>query len=203
MDPTRLLLVRHGQTAGNEGGGQVLLGHTDLPLTPEGLRQARCLAARLRRRPLAAIYSSPLQRAGATAQEVAVGRPVRVRWCRGLREIDCGAADGLEVEAVQRRYPAAWEANRRQDDADFRWPGGESYRELRGRVLQACDRIASRHAGARVLVVTHAGVVNQVVGSLEGLDPARWEPRRPRHCTVTEVEWGRERRRLVTFDGVP
>lgn len=203
MEPARLFLVRHGRTAGNHPGGMVLMGNTDLPLTVEGFRQARRLAARLKVWPFRAVYSSPLQRAATTAREIAVVRRVPVYWCRGVQEMDCGRVDGLDVSTVRRRHPTVWEANERQDDPDFRWPGGESYRELRRRIVAACDRIAVRHPGDAVVVVTHAGVVNQLVGSLEGVDPARWEPYRPGHCTVTQVEWSREGGRLVAFDVAP
>ena len=201
MAPTLLMLVRHGQTAGNLAGGTLLQGRTDLPLTVEGLRQARRLAARLEAGSFRAIYSSPLQRAAATAREIAaVHRDAPVAWCPALQEIDCGRLDGLDVDSVRRRHRSRWEANQRQDDPDFRWPGGESYRELRRRSVAACDRIAAQHPGSAVLVVTHAGVVNQVVGSFMGVDPARWEVLRPGHCTVTTVEWHPHDRRLLAFD---
>lgn len=203
MEPARLFLVRHGQTAGNRAGGMVLMGSTDLPLTVEGIRQARHLAARLRSWRIGAIYTSPLQRAAATAREIAALHRVPLHACRGVQEMDCGRVDGLDVDAVQRRHPEVWEANERQDDPDFRWPGGESYRELRSRAVTACDRIAARHPGGTVVVVTHAGVVSQVIGSLEGIDPARWQLYRPAHCTVTQVEWSRGGGRLVAFDLAP
>lgn len=201
MEPTILMLVRHGQTTGNLAGGRLLQGRTDLPLTVEGFRQARRLASRLEPGSFEAIYASPLQRAAATAREIAVvHRGVPVTWCHALQEIDCGRLDGLDVDTVRRRHPASWEANQRQDDPDFRWPGGESYRELRRRSVEACDRIAALHPGSPVLVVTHAGVVNQVVGSVTAVDPARWEVLRPGHCTVTTVQWHPRERRLLEFD---
>lgn len=201
MDPARLLLVRHGATAGNAADGRLLMGSTDLPLTVEGIRQARALARGLGVRPFEAIVSSPLQRAAATAREIAVLHPtLPLGWSKEIQEMDCGRLDGLHVEIARSRYPEIWEANQRQDDQEFRWPGGESYRELRERVVAGCDRIAAERPGATVVVVTHAGVVGQLLGHLEGLSPARWEPHRPRHCTVTEIAWGRGEGRLVAFD---
>lgn len=196
----RLLLVRHGQTLGNLGGGRILVGRSDLPMTVTGVRQARRAARRLCRVPFSAVHSSPLQRAVATAREIVALRRVPLSLWDGLQEIDCGHADGLETDTARRLYPDDWERNQRQDDDDFRWPGGESYRELRRRAVAACDRIARRHAGAVAVVVTHAGVVNQLVGSVRGFPPACWERCRPSHCTVTELEWGRGVRRLVRFD---
>lgn len=196
----RLLLVRHGQTLGNLGGGRMLVGRTDLPMTVTGVRQARRAARRLRRVPFRAVHSSPLQRAVATAREIVALRRVPLSLWDDLREIDCGDADGLETETARRLYPDYWERNERQDDDDFRWPGGESYRELRRRAVVACDRLAREHAGATAVVVTHAGVVSQLVGAIRGFRPACWTRCRPSHCTVTELEWGGGTRRLVRFD---
>lgn len=200
MRATRLLLIRHGHTAGNLGGGTVVLGSTDLPLTVQGIRQARRIARGLGPWPFDAIYSSGLQRAAATAREIQVVQRVPLRWCPGLQEIHCGAADGLEVRVAENRFPAAWAINDREEHADFRWPGGESYADLRRRVLAASDRIAAEHRGGSVVVVTHAGVVNQLLGAIQGLCPARWRPFRPSHCTVTEVDWLEGTGRLVRFD---
>lgn len=200
MRATRLLLIRHGHTAGNLGGGTVVLGSTDLPLTVQGIRQARRIARQLAPWSFDAIYSSPLQRAAATAREIQIANRAPLRLCPGLQEIDCGVADGLEVRVAENRFPAAWEVNDREDQPDFRWPGGESYADLRRRVLASCDRIAAEHRGGTVVVVTHAGVVNQLLGAVQGLCPARWRPFRPSHCTVTEVDWLEGTGRLVRFD---
>lgn len=200
MRATRLLLIRHGHTTGNLGAGNVVLGSTDLPLTVQGIRQARRIARDLRLWPFDAIVSSPLQRAAATAREIEIVHRVPVHWCPGLQEIDCGVADGLEVQVAERRFPAAWAVNDREDHPDFRWPGGESYADLRRRVLASCDRIAGEHRGGSVVVVTHAGVVNQLLGAVQGLGPAQWRPYRPSHCTVTEVDWLEGTGRLVRFD---
>lgn len=166
-----------------------MLGRTDFPLTVDGVQQARRVARRLATYTFDAVYSSPLQRAVATAREVVALHRVPLHWCPGLQEIDCGHADGLDVETAKRRYPELWKLNDDQQDPDFRWPGGESYRDLRRRALAACGTIAARHPGGAAVVVTHSGVINQVLGSLAGLSAAAWKPMRPDHCTITAVEW--------------
>lgn len=198
--PARLLFVRHGHRAGDADDHLVMVGQTDLPLSPEGVRQAEALGRALAAEPLAAAYTSPLRRTVDTAHRVLAGRPVPLIACRGLLEIACGTADGLEVEVVQQLFPDEWAANERQDDDDFRWPGGESYAELRRRVLAACDAIAARHPAATALLVSHAGVVNQVIGHLRGEPAACWSRFRPGNCTVTEVLWARGAGELVRYD---
>jgi alpha-ribazole phosphatase/probable phosphoglycerate mutase len=179
-----------------------MAGWTDFPLTELGVGEASALASRLfHEEPPATIISSPLQRAVSTAMIVGerLSRgPVALE--PGLREIGCGDVDGWPTRRVQERYPHEWDENLRQIDPDFRWPGGESYREFRERVLRALGRIAGQHPAERVLVVTHAGVISQIVGYIEGESPARWESFRPRNATITQVEWHAQKLRLVRFD---
>jgi broad specificity phosphatase PhoE len=125
---------------------------------------------------------------------------VEARLC----EIDCGAADGLSVRAVQERYPREWARNLEEVDPDFRWPGGESYRELRARSLCAVRDIAAAHRGQRVVVVTHAGVISQLLGWLAGHSAARWSPLRPRNGSVTELAWcDHHAPRAISIDLLP
>jgi broad specificity phosphatase PhoE len=201
---THLILIRHGHTAANggEGDSMRLSGWTDVPLSPLGHRQAELAGRQLGvEEPIAALYASPLQRARDTAAYVqrATGAPLTLE--AGLREIGCGAADGRTVEEVREAFPLAWERNARQDDDDFRWPGGgESYRDFRARSLAAISGIADRHPGQRVAIVTHTGVITQVLGALEGRAPAEWQACRAGNCSITRLEWRRGRARLLAFD---
>ncbi|WP_437941705.1 histidine phosphatase family protein [Sorangium sp. So ce341] len=201
MRPCLLFLVRHGRTAGNHGGPATpMSGWTDTPLDAQGREEAEALGRRLARGPaFDAVYASPLSRALETAR-IAAGAWGPVRPHDGLREICCGDVDGAPIEEVRARHAALWEANLRQDDDDFRWPGGESYREFRARCLATIGAIAAAHPGQRALVVTHAGVIGQIVGALHGVPAARWEPFRPGNASLTSLSWQGERGVLLRFD---
>lgn len=199
-EAARLVLIRHGHTSSNSLGGMRMSGWTDTPLSDQGRRQVACLARRMSSEAAPVLYSSPLLRALETARPVAEAAGAELRLEPGLREIHCGEVDGWPVEKVQQLYPELWAANLRQGDECFRWPGGESYRELRERSLGVLRRIAAAHPGERVLVVTHAGVISQAVGCLSGISPARWGCHRPENCSLTEVDWEGESGRLVSFD---
>jgi broad specificity phosphatase PhoE len=202
VDETTLLLLRHGHTAANDHGRDVpMSGWTDVPLSASGLVEADALAERVAREaPPAAVYSSPLLRARHTAEALGrrLGLPVELR--ADLREIHCGTVDGVPIREVQRRFPREWARNERQEDAEFRWPGGESYAEFRARCLAALDAIARAHPSGRVAVVTHAGLVSQVVGWLGGLSPARWHQGRPGNASISELAWSARGARLLRFD---
>jgi broad specificity phosphatase PhoE len=117
-----------------------------------------------------------------------------------LREIHCGRLEGVPLVEVQRRYPSLWQANLRQTDDGFRWPGGESYRDFRRRVLRAVATVANAHPGQQVMIVTHAGVISQVLGALNGIRAARWEAFRPSNASLTIVDWADGTGHVRTFD---
>lgn len=176
-------------------------GWTDVPLSPAGERQARALEQRLiAELPGVPTYSSPLQRAAATARAVARATGAPLVLMDDLREINCGLVDGACIDEVQRRYPEAWAANERQDDEGFRWPEGESYRELRDRCLRAVRHVAAAHAGGMALLVTHAGVISEVIGAIYDVSPALWSCFRPANASLTEIRWQGDTGKLVVFD---
>jgi broad specificity phosphatase PhoE len=190
MTQTTIYLVRHAHTQANEeGSSPALAGWSDFPISERGEIQLAALRERFDTRGAElTIYSSDLPRALTTARAISRGR--RVVPLRSLREICCGTVDGLPLAGVQLQYPDVWRRNIEQVDESFAWPGGETYTEFRRRVLLAINGIAARHAGARVLIVTHAGVISQIAGALHGVSAARWSEWRPGNCSVTTVAWG-------------
>jgi len=147
---TRLLLVRHGETDWNAEGR--LQGHTDRPLSDYGRRQAQALAEELADEPLDALYASDLARARETAEIVGARLGLPVVLEPDLREKNWGTWEGLtpteraEVEFV-----------------------GESTEQHEERTLGALRRIAERHPGGRILVVTHGGSVRRAQTAALGL----------------------------------
>jgi broad specificity phosphatase PhoE len=163
--------------------------------------QTEVLRARLAAEPRPdAIYASTLRRSRETAEAIAAALRVRPRLLRSLREIDCGRLDGWLLQEVRRAYPELWQRNLAREDDEFHWPEGESYRALRRRGLRAVRQIAARHAGGRVAIVTHAGVITQVLGALHGVAPARLDAFVVGNASLTEVRWDGDRGTLVRFD---
>jgi len=142
------------------------------------------------------VYASTLRRAAETAR-AAPAPPV---FSDSLREINCGVLDGEPLAEIEVRHPDLWRRNLAQTDEEFGWQGGETYREFRARVIEAMDGIAARHTGERVLILTHAGVISQVMGILLGLSAARWEDFRPGNASMTEIEWANGSSRVRRFD---
>lgn len=196
--PTTFLLARHGETEWNRDGRWQ--GQSDVALSALGLAQARALGQRLAPEPVAAIYSSDLIRARATAEAIAgiLRRPAPVHLDRRLREVDVGRIAGLTRREVAETFPEFWAALK-EYPVDTRFPGGETFRELEARALEAVQEIATRHPDETVLVVTHGGVIRSVVAWVLGLDAERRGRLLLDNCGLTVIEWG-ERPRLRTLN---
>ncbi len=147
--PTRMLLVRHGQSEWNADGRWQ--GQADPPLTDLGRLQAREAARALGT--VDAVWASDLQRAVETATVIAGDLGVGpVVLDPDLREREAGEFSGLTRPEIAARFPGFLDDGRRP-------PGWEPDEALVGRALRALRRIAAEVPGGEVLVVTHGGLV--------------------------------------------
>ncbi len=154
--PTRLILVRHGETALTVG--RRYSGRGDVPLTEHGMAQASAVAARLRGTPVAAVISSPLARCTATAEVLAAAlRAPPPIVDDDLVECDFGEWEGLTFAEVRARWPV--ELDRWLADAGVAPPGGESFHAVAQRVRRAAARIRDAHSGGSAIVVSHVSPI--------------------------------------------
>ncbi len=150
--PTRLLLLRHGQTELSRERRYSGRGNPDL--TEVGRRQAADAARYLGGKGgIAAVVSSPLSRAydTATAAADALGLPVRVD--DDLIETDFGEWEGLTFREAAQRHPEIH--SRWLRDTSLKPPGGESFDEVAHRVQRVRDRLIAEAGESTVLVVSH------------------------------------------------
>jgi probable phosphoglycerate mutase len=154
---TRVLAVRHGETAWNVDAR--IQGQLDVPLNETGRWQAARLARALEDEPIAAIYSSDLARAHETALALARVARVPVIDEPGLRERGFGRFEGLTFAEIESRWPE--EALRwRRREIDFGPGGGETLRTFHERCTATAARIAAAHAGQTIALVAHGGVMD-------------------------------------------
>jgi 2,3-bisphosphoglycerate-dependent phosphoglycerate mutase len=154
---TRILAIRHGETAWNVDGR--MQGHLDIPLNDTGRWQAHRLALAVSEESIAAIYSSDLLRALQTAESVAAGSGQKIEIEVDLRERCFGKFEGLTFREIDERWPA--EAERwRLRDPDFTPEGGESLRVFYARCVDAITRLAAAHPGQTIALVAHGGVMD-------------------------------------------
>lgn len=150
--PTRLLLLRHGQTELSRQ--RRYSGRGNPELTDTGRGQAADAARYLAdKRGISAVISSPLQRAHATATAAADALGLTVVVDPDLIETDFGEWEGLTFPEAAERHPEVH--GRWLRDTSLAAPGGESFDEVQDRVQRARDRIVAEHSGTTVLVVSH------------------------------------------------
>lgn len=167
MASTRIIAIRHGETAWNVDTR--IQGQLDIGLNATGRQQARRLARALGSESISAIYTSDLSRARDTAQSIAqaTGQPLQPHT--GLRERGFGLFQGKTFVEIERSWPELalrW----RQRDPHWTPEGGESLLTLRERILGTTNELASRHIGQQIVLVAHGGVLDVLYRAATGQD---------------------------------
>ncbi|BEP33940.1 histidine phosphatase family protein [Variovorax sp. V59] len=154
---TRLIAVRHGETAWNVDTR--IQGQLDIGLNDTGLWQARRVGQALAHEDIGVIYASDLSRAWQTAQEIARPHGLAVQPEPGLRERAFGRFEGMSFAEIESTLPE--QARRwRERDPEFQPEGGESLLVFRERVTRIASKLAARHPGQLVALVAHGGVMD-------------------------------------------
>ncbi|WP_229905482.1 bifunctional RNase H/acid phosphatase [Lentzea cavernae] len=151
-EPTRIILLRHGQT--KLSVDRRYSGRGDHPLTELGLEQAEKAAARLSKVDgIAAVISSPLQRAHQTARKLADKLGLEVVTHQGLIETDFGTWEGLTFAEAAEQDPEVH--GRWLGDTSVKPPDGESFDEVHARVRRARTDIIAKYGGKTLVLVSH------------------------------------------------
>lgn len=171
-EPRRVVVWRHGRTIWN--AEQRFQGQTDIPLDTTGIAQADRAAAMLASLRPAAIASSDLSRARATAEPLAALTGLAIEVDARLRETSAGEWEGLTRPELEERFGdalARWSA-----DAAFRaGTTGETRLEVADRVVAAIEeRLAPLPPGSTLVIATHGGAARAAIGRMLALPPEHW-----------------------------
>ena len=195
---TRVYLVRHGETAPNKEG--IALGQADVPLTDTGRWQAQRLADSLAGEKIAAVYSSPLQRALNTAAPIAAACGLDSVVHEGLIEMNIGVLDGMPFAEMRERYPdllAEWTG---KSGADVCMPGGERLRDVANRSWDALTSIARVHVDANVAVVSHNFVILTALARALEFELSHFRRLRHTVAAVSVLEFQGDRVSVVSIN---
>jgi 2,3-bisphosphoglycerate-dependent phosphoglycerate mutase len=176
MEATRIIAVRHGETAWNVDAR--IQGQLDIQLNDTGRWQARLVGQALATEQFSAIYSSDLGRAHDTARAIGEAARVPVVAHSGLRERRFGMFEGKTFDEIHTNWPEHAQ-NWRKRIPEWQPPeGGESLLQLRERVTRTMKDLASRHYGELIAVVAHGGVLDtlyRVATGQEVNSPRTWQ----------------------------
>ncbi len=175
LEATRIIAIRHGETAWNVDTR--IQGHLDIPLNDTGLWQAQRAAAALAGEPIAAVYTSDLKRAHATAGAIAGVAGLQPVSHTGLRERSFGVFEGKTFTEIDTLWPDDAQAWRKRVP-DWTPQGGESLLVLRERIAGTAQALAERHMGEQIVLVAHGGVLDVLYRIATGQDlqaPRTWQ----------------------------
>ena len=185
---TRLLLIRHGESAANRE--EVFSGHYDIELEEKGKLQAKQTAAYLTNTyQIDKVYASDLKRAYETGKAVADLLGVEVITNPGLREIDGGKWEAVKFVDLPKLFPEDFKTWL-EDIGNVRCTGGESTREVAERVYQTVLAIAKENKGQTVAIATHAMAIRALqsmiqMGGAEKMQQIPWVS----NASVSELEY--------------
>jgi broad specificity phosphatase PhoE len=204
---TEILLVRHGHAV-PQGNALVSGTYDDQPLSKLGRHQAQALASHLKSIEIRAIYSSPIRRAYETATYLAQAKRLPVQPDAEFREVDLSAMRPVLTEtmsatdraAVLQGYLNQAEAIALQVGSWSAIPGIESSQAVRQRMREALGKVAARHGGQRIVVVSHAGAINTAIAECLGLERDFFFP--AANTSLSIVRCFEDRRLVVALNDV-
>ncbi len=161
---TYLLLVRHGENEWVTSGR--LAGRSPgVHLNEKGQAQAQALVGLLAGQPIRAIYSSPLERCLETAQPLASALELPVCEDAGIIEVDYGDWTAAELKELNKQ--PAWQLVQHYPSL-FRFPGGETLREVQQRVVGTVERLAAAHPNQTIVLFSHGDVIRTILAHFAG-----------------------------------
>ena len=186
--PTTTVLLRHGETPHTAEKRFSGSGGQDPELSEAGLRQAAAVAERLAATGgVDVVLASPMRRTRQTADAVATALGAKVREVDAFRECAFGEWEGLTFDEVRQGWSQALDTWLGDPKAEP--PGGESFADVRRRVVRARDQLLARYPRQSVLVVSHVTPIKVLVTDALGAPMSALYRMELSPATLTEVQW--------------
>lgn len=170
MTPTSTIyIVRHGETEHNING--IAQGHTDSPLTPDGIKQATDLSFMFKDIQFDMAFASDLSRAYKTAEIILSGRDIKVTTSELLRERNYGVYDGRPARLFKEENMEMFELLKTLPLKEKRKikfaPSIESDEEIINRLITFLNKINEDHTDKTILITTHGGIMRAFLNHLD------------------------------------
>lgn len=157
--PKKIYLARHGTSEWNKK--KRVSGQLDPPLSQKGIEQSHLLAQVLQNVRLTGIYTSTLSRTVDTAHPIAQSQDLPINKMNGLKEINMGILQGRYRDHRDSEAQYLWSL-RKENKLEFQIPGGETYADLKQRVIPCLENIFKNEIGGTILIVGHRNA-NRVI----------------------------------------
>jgi len=196
---TRLILIRHGESTWNPLG--IYQGQIDTPLSERGRRQMMATAARLREIAIDAkvIYTSPLRRASESASIIARELNIPALQDSRLQEIHHGHWQGLRIDEVRKRWGKLWDAWR-MSPTTVQMPGGEHFRDVQRRVMEAVRDITHTWPTSTIIIVAHDLTLKVIIAEIASAGEVSLPTLCLENGGLTIIEWHGNQRRLLVLN---
>jgi broad specificity phosphatase PhoE len=190
---TKIILIRHGETEWNTG--DVFRGRIDIGLSETGLKQASALGEYLKNVKVDAIYSSPLKRALATAEEINRYHNLEIETTDGLIDYNFGEWQGMSRQDIKTKYTELYNEWNTHPER-VKTPGGETLNDVRDRALGFINDILDRYKGT-IILVSHRVVLKVIVCALLELDNSHYWNIELDTCGITTFTFENNRFTLI------
>jgi len=184
---THIVLTRHGHVEGI--APQRFRGRRDVPLSEDGVVQARALAARIAQQwQVSAIYTSPMRRCMETGAHIGKACGLKPQVLASLNDLDYGSWQWRTHQEVQAEFPHQFEEWFSTPDR-VRFVGGDSLQDLAARTADALRDVYTRHPDDTVVLVSHASTNRVLLGqALNQPLSAYWRVAQD-PCAINEIEY--------------
>lgn len=193
--PTKLLLIRHGETTWNKN--KRYSGVSDVLLSKEGKRQAEKLHKRLKCATIDKIYSSDRKRAIQTAKIVFKDKDFEKIY--DLREIHFGIFEGLTYSQVMKKYPVVYK-QWLKDPYSIKIPKGESLFEFKKRIISAIKKVIASNKNKTVAIVCHGGAISVILNHI--LKTKEFWQKIPKSASLSIIEHNKRKIEIKLFNDI-
>lgn len=194
---TKLLLIRHGITQSNMS--DIYMGRSDEDISSEGYHQIDQLSMRLKKVPIAAIYSSPLKRTCSSAARIAKDHHIKNEIHNDLNEIDIGIWQGLSKEKAKQQWPELWDQIM-LDPGEITVPQGEAFKDTLSRSIRAFEEIVTANPNKCVAIFTHDIIIKLIVMHVLNAPTRIYQHFQIDCSSVTEITASNGKRKLIELN---
>lgn len=198
---TDLYVARHGQTTWN--AGHIIQGSLDSPLSDRGIRQAELLGKRLSDVNFDCIFSSSSERAYRTAEIIRGERKCPIVKSDSFKEISLGEWEGMSRGDARDLYPGEFRTYWNRPEEFLPVGQGETFAQVRARVIPALNEILEQYHGATILLVAHTVVVKLILAHFESRPLEQlWEPPRISPASLSHVAVNGKSSRILEYGDI-